>query len=152
MSDIQGLRGQQKTEYNKLAYAAYVDRLRATGRRFPCNQFGEANIEGVAKTIGCTPKVLKEGALKEPFRQDVVDIGVDGMAPSAESKLAKKAEEKTKEASSLLKRLTIKIKENEGLSAEVERLSTRVRQLEARSVEDNLSIDELLKTGRRFTL
>ncbi len=146
-----GLKGQQATKHNKRNYAAYIARLNATGQRFPCNQFGTVSIDGVAEQVGCTTKVLLTGSLKTQFKKDIELIGV-GVKRISDSKLAQKAEEKSREASSLTKLLNMKIKECESLQAENERLTKERRQVEIRQKEAELSLQELLKTGRRFTL
>lgn len=150
-ADKKGLKGQQATEHNQRNYAAYIDMLKATGERFPCNQFGTVSIEGVAEQVGCTTKVLLTGSLKTQFEKDIEIIGV-GVKKISDSRLAQKAEEKSREASSLSKQLNLKIKECDSLKTENERLTRKIRQLESRQKEEELSLHELLKTGRRFTL
>jgi hypothetical protein len=46
-----GLKGKQATEANKHNYAVYVASLKATGEKFPCNQFGTVSIERVAEQV-----------------------------------------------------------------------------------------------------
>lgn len=145
------LRGAQATAQNKRNYAMYVERLAATNQQFPSNQFGTVNLEAVAEQVGCTTKVLLTGSLRDHFNRDVQEIGV-GPKKTPDSKLAEKAEAKTREVTQLLKQLNLKIKECESLSAENERLTRKVRELEMRREEKDLSLHELLKTGRRFAL
>jgi vacuolar-type H+-ATPase subunit I/STV1 len=145
------LKGSQATPRNQRNYAILVAKLKATGEKFPSNQFGTVSIEGVAEMVGCTTKVLTKGSLKTQFEKDVREIGV-GVKKVSDSRLAQKAEEKSREASSLSKHLNIKIKECESLRAENERLVKENRQIRMRQKEDELSLQELLKTGRRFTL
>lgn len=150
-NEKKGLKGQQAMMGNQERYEAFVKELRKNNRKFPCNQYGTASIEGVAEKIGCTPKVLLKGSLSKQFQKDVEEIGVEAKNTS-DSKLAEKAEQKAREASSMSKQLHLKIKECENLHKEVERLMTRIRQQELRQKEDELSLHELLKTGRRFTI
>jgi pyruvate/2-oxoglutarate dehydrogenase complex dihydrolipoamide dehydrogenase (E3) component len=145
------LRGAQKTALNKKRYADYVAELRAMNLGLPCNQFGEVSVEGVAHKIGCTPKVLLNGALKAQFEKDKELLGIEVKA-NADSRLVEKAEHKSRENSALSKQLSLKIKECESLRAEVERLTEEIRRLHRNRKEDELSIHELLKTGRRFVL
>jgi hypothetical protein len=146
-----GLKGAQATLGNKERYAAYLEELKVKGEKFPCNQFGTVSIEAVAERVGCTPKVLQKGSLASQFEADVAVIGVEAKK-TPDSRLALKAEQKTRENSSLLKQLNMEIKECEALREENKCLADKIRQLEHRQKEDELSLHELLKTGRRFML
>jgi hypothetical protein len=145
-----GLKGKQATEANKHNYAVYVARLKATGEKFPCNQFGTVSIEGVAEQVKCTTKVLQKGSLKTQFKKDVELIGV-GVKNNLDSKLPLKDEAKFGEALSS-KPLNMNAKERESLKAENERLSQKILQLEMRQKEGELTLNELLRSGRRFML
>jgi len=150
-AEKKGLKGQQATPGNITRYAAYKEQLIATLQKFPCNQFGTVSVEAVAEKVQCTPKVLQKGSLARQFERDVEFIGVE-VKKTPDSKLAQKAEEKTPENSSLTKHLNVKIKECEAQREVIKRLEDKARQLESRQKEGELSLCELLKTGRRFTL
>ncbi len=150
-NEKKGLKGQQATAGNQERYDAYVKELKRKKQKLPCNQYGTVSIEGVADKVGCTTKVLLKGSLAKQFQKDVEEIGVEARITS-DSKLAEIAEQKARDASSASKQLHLKIKECESLQDEVKRLTTRIRQLELRQKEEELSLHELLKTGRRFTL
>lgn len=151
ISESKGLRGAQKTETNLTRFEEYIQKLIDTGQTLPPNQFGTVSVEAVAEKVGCTVKVLLKGSLKDKFERAKEEIGV-ATKKNLDSKLAKKADEKTKENSSLMRRLNQKITECEKLNEENQHLRDKIRRQELRDKEGELSLHELLRTGRRFTL
>ena len=144
----------EKGRLNKKNYAAYVADLEATGKKFPLNQFGEVNITAIAEASGFLRGVFaKNKKMKNQLEDDLKRIGTEiTEGIDKDSRLAKKAEEKAIEASRLHKDLDAKVQEISLLRDQIDQLQTRIRELECRNDEATLSMDELLDSGRRFTL
>jgi hypothetical protein len=144
----------EKGRINKANYVAYVAELKATGKKFPLNQFGEVNLSGIAKACGFLRGVFTTNkSLKQLLDSDILIIGTE-IKDGAEldTRLSQKAEEKSKEASKLHKDLDAKVQEVNSLREQIDELKKCIRELESRSNETALSMDELLDSGRRFTL
>ena len=139
---------------NRHNFDALISEMKATGKKFPVNQFGEPNISWVAKEIPCTTGTLRAGTLEKPFKEALLEIGVD-IEPSTKNqseKLAKKAEDKSKEATRLRRELNAKIKEVEGLRLEVEKLHKKLQNTKFKKSEEELRFQTMLKEGVRFIL
>jgi hypothetical protein len=144
----------EKGRINKANYAAYVAELKATDKKFPLNQFGKVNLSGIADACGFRRKVLYENKfMKKRLKEDILLIGTEiKEGVDLETRLSQKAEEKAKEASKLHKDLDAKVQEVNSLREQIDELKKCIRELECRSDEASLSMDELLDSGRRFTL
>ena len=144
-------KGAAATESNKINYAALIAELKATGRKFPANQFGQASLGWVAEQIKCTRDVLRNGSLAEQFKKDIAEIGVCQRSAEPENaRLQKKVDNNKKELSAYRKIADEKIAEVEALRTQVQLLTEHIKELELRSSEEDLVIRELLASGRRF--
>jgi septal ring factor EnvC (AmiA/AmiB activator) len=144
----------EKGRINKANYVAYVAELKVTGKKFPLNQFGEVNLSGIAEACGFLRGVFsKNKFMKAQLDADILSIGTEVKeGVDQDSRLAQKAEEKAKEAGRLHKDLDAKVQEINSLREQIDELKKCIRELECRSDEASLSMDELLDSGRRFTL
>jgi DNA repair exonuclease SbcCD ATPase subunit len=144
----------EKGRINKERYAEYIAELEATGKKFPLNQFGEVNLTDVANACGFNRQVFSRNAsMKAQFEEDIRRIGTEiHKGVDKETRLEKKATEKAKVASKLQKELDAQVQENHSLRNQIDVLQSRVRELEGRENEMEMSMDELLTSGRRFSL
>lgn len=144
-------------------YTAYVKHLAETGKKFPVNQFGEANLTKIAEDAKIRRQWFSEMAEK-PFgeknetlnsilKADIKRIGTDYFAPrDPDEELSKIADNRSREANQLRQMLEQKSKENELLRSENQELKERVRVLENRVSETENGTEEMLDSGRRFSL
>jgi predicted RNase H-like nuclease (RuvC/YqgF family) len=145
-------------------YTAYVGKLEVEGRKFPVNPAnGEVNWTKVAedsktrrqwyydsrnKVFGPEKKTL-EAILKA----DIKRIGTDITAPKdPDEELSKIADNRSREASQLRQMLEQKSKENELLRSDLQKFKEENRVLKNRLSEVEGSTEEMLDSGRCFSL
>lgn len=142
----------EKNIINKDNYSAYVAKLKATGGKFPINQFGNVNTSAIAEACD-----FKRGSFADPesalAKQLVKDIKLIGTQVKEESEeesaLKKQKDEASKNASKLSKEL-------ERTNAEVHKLRDVVAKLEQenKALEHKLNgkseaHEAMLDDGRR---
>lgn len=143
----------EQHQVNKDSYQSYVRRLEATGQKFPINQNGDLNISAISKAIGCTRQVLYRKWFRTILEKDVARIGTERHKGKSHADLdAEKAKAKSKETSPLRKELDAKTQEIENLREQLSKARLRIIDLEQRNNEEKLALDEMLNTGRRFTI
>ena len=144
----------QKGRINRQRYSAYVAELEATGRKFPVNQFGNVNLTLIAEACGFRRQVFSTNKnMRERLEKDIFRIGTEtSQDMGVDTLLAKKASDKTKEASQLRKELDAKTQEIAVLRSELESVKKLVRELAVRNTEADSIFTEMVTTGRRFSL
>ncbi len=147
-------KGRAKAEINQAAYKHYVEQLKAEEKGFPRNKDGDANLSEIARKCGFGRDRLYESSkskLYEQFAKDLVTIGVEGTPPktSHDEYLAKKVEQKSRDASALKADLDAKVQEVASLRDKVEELTTELNKLKRQKSENEAAMDELESTGRR---
>lgn len=148
------LKGRAKAAFNKKSYAAYVANLVATGKKFPINQLGTANVDAVASACGFERQVLYK-TLKEQFEKDVQRIGTEIHEVSGKDKtdrLTEISEANKKNASALQKTLDAKEQELIELRQTNLALEQRINELESEQQESQDRFEDMLGSGRSFTL
>ena len=116
----------EQNKVNKDNYSAYVAKLKATGGKFPLNQFGNVNTSSIAKECGFERGSFADSrsALSKQLAKDIKLIGTKIKNVSEEeSSLKKQKDEASKNASKLSKEL-------ERTTAEVYKLRDVVALLE----------------------
>ena len=144
-------------------YEEYVLNLEESGRKFPVNQHGTVNLAKIAEESGTRRQWYTESANKKfgpenktldaIMKADVKRIGTDFFAPKdPDQDLSKIADNRSREANQLRQMLEQKSKENEQLRSDNQKLREQVRILENRASEAESSNEEMLDSGRRFSL
>ena len=145
-------------------YDAYVKKLEKEGRKFPVSpNTGEVNWTQVAdesktrrqwfyenrnKTFGKDKKTLDA-----IVKADIKRIGTDMTAPKdPDEELSKIADNRSREASQLRHMLEQKSKENEQLRSDLQKLKEENRVLKSKLSEAEGSKEEMLDSGRCFSL
>lgn len=144
-------------------YEQYVLKLEQDGRKFPVNQHGTVNLAKIAEESGTRRQWYTESANKKfgpdnktldtILKADVKRIGTDFVAPKApDEEFSRIADNRSREASQLRQMLEQKSKENEQLRSDNQKLKEKIRVLENRVSEAENSTEEMLDSGRRFSL
>jgi hypothetical protein len=144
-------------------YKEYVKKLEREGRKFPVNQYGTVNHAAIADESKTRRQWYTESADRkfEPdnktldaiMKADVKRIGTDIVAPKdPDEELSKIADNRSREANQLRHMLEQKSKENEQLRSDNQNLREKVRILENRAFEAESSAEEMLDSGRRYSL
>lgn len=145
-------------------YDSYVKNLESEGRKFPVNPAnGEVNWTKVATDSGTRRQWFydsrektfgKDGkTLEAIIRADIKRIGTDVTAPKdPDEELSKIAENRSRDASQLRQMLEQKSKENEQLRSDLLKLKEENRALQNRLSEAEGSKEEMLDSGRLFSL
>jgi hypothetical protein len=149
---LEKAKGRSRTELNKANYEIYVNKLRKSEKGFPVNKSGNANLAKIAKECDFGRDRLYEGSpLHLRFKQDLSDIGLEGGSNKTQKDdyNAKKATQKSKDASALQVQLDIKVQELFILREKYERIETELKTLKRQRSEHSAAMDELENTGRR---
>lgn len=144
-------------------YEDYVLKLEESGKKFPVNQHGTMNFAKIAEDSGTRRQWYTESTNKKfgpdnktldaILKADVKRIGTDFVAPKdPDEELSRIADNRSREASQLRQMLEQKSKENEQLRSDNQKLKEQVRVLENRLSEAESSTEEMLDSGRRFSL
>lgn len=147
-------KGRSRTEVNKANYELYVSKLREAGKGFPVNKSGDVNIAEIARQCDFgRDRLYQATKLKEQFERDLKDIGLEGGPRKTKAErddyLAKKADQKSKDASVLKTRLDTAVEELSLLRAKYEKLEAKYETLKRQKSEQSAAMDEMENTGRR---
>ncbi|WP_054995065.1 hypothetical protein [Pseudomonas ficuserectae] len=144
-------------------YRDYVMRLEQAGKKFPLNQFGDINFSKIADECGNRRQWFSESAkkvfcpngdtLEQVIAKDIRKIGSEFFATKNHEPVLLDMAESTNRASNRLRAiLEQKLKENELLREQVERLSAEVRLLRTNMAEISGQQELMIDSGRSFTL
>lgn len=140
------------TTKNQIKYLAYVEHLRANKKKFPINKDGNANLSEIARDCEFgRDRLYKNTKLAIWFKEDLKDIGIEGGGSKRENDdyLAKKADQKSKDASALHADLDAKIQEVIGLRKDIEDLKSEIKKLKRQKSESETAMEDMELTGRR---
>jgi archaellum component FlaC len=151
----------KKSPYER--YKDYVLELEQTGKKFPVNQHGTINHAKVAEESSTRRQWYTESANKKfgpddktldaIMKADIKRIGTDFAAPKdPDEELSKIADNRSREANQLRQMLEQKSKENEQLRSDIQKFKEQIRVLENRASENQSIAEEMLDSGRRFSL
>lgn len=147
-------KGRSRTAINRANYDLYVSKLRKAGKGFPVNKSGDANIAEIARQCDFGRDRLYQGSkLHDQFKEDLKDIGLEGSPKKNEAEKddfnAKRADQKSKDASVLQAQLDVKVQELSLLREQHEKLKAEFDKLKRQKSEHDAAMDELEMTGRR---
>ena len=144
----------EKGIINKKMYAAYVADLKAKGDKFPINNYGEVNLSRIAKECGFNRQVFSNNtSMKQALSDDVKLIGTDiTKGSNKESRLAKKVNKESEESSRLKKELDARVQEIVALKEQIVKLEAEIQRHNSTVNRMDLAMNELLTSGRRFSL
>lgn len=139
----------KKGKINKARYAEYVAELELTGQKFPINNFGQVNLSEIASKCGFNRQVFATNkSMKLQLEADVKRLGTN----TTDSKQSSQKKEADKDVSRLIKSIDLKDFEILSLKKQIDELLKIVQELETSRSEHNAIYEELLLSGRRFTL
>lgn len=140
----------KKGKINKARYAEYVSNLELTGKKFPINNFGQVNLSEIASKCGFNRQVFATNKLmKLQLEADVRRIGTN----TNDSDLSSQKKERIDiDVSKLMKSIDFKDFEILSLKKQINELLKVVHDLESNRSESKAIYEELLLSGRRFTL
>lgn len=141
-------------------YQSYVDSLKESGEKFPCNQFGDLNLTVVAKRCGNRRQWFSENAdkimgdtekkLSQIIRGDASFIGTEQSPPKdKDSVLQGIADNKSKENSKLKRALVHQTAEVENLRKQLEEANAKLRCVKQESKD---RYEEMCENGRSFNV
>ncbi len=144
-------------------YEDYVDELEKKGQKFPINQFGGVNLNQIQEKAGLRRQWFSENrsktfggekrTLEEIMKADIKRIGTEITPPKdPDEELSRIADNSSREANQLRQMLEQKSKENEQLRSDVLKLKEEVRALKSRVSEAESCEEEMLDSGRYFSL
>jgi hypothetical protein len=150
----QKLSAPEKGKLNKRNFDAYVDYLKATGEKFPINQFGDINFSQIAELCGFERQVFSRNkVLKEKLDADVKFIGtdaVDGKDP--ESRVDNDLKNLRKQLSNAKRDLALAEEKIDGLQRQLITVNSELKRSDEEKEEAAESFAYMISTGRRFTL
>jgi len=144
----------EKNKLNIQNYEAYIKDLETTGEKFPLNQFGDVNLTAVAQKCKFNRQVFSNNKhFQHRLTKDIERIGTDiHKGQDHRDRDAEIAATKSQEASKLRRELDAKVQEIELLREELTKARDKILELENKQNEGELTLDEILSTGRRFTI
>lgn len=145
-------KGRARTEINRANYEHYVNKLKEAGKGFPTNKSGNANLAEIAMKCDFGRDRLYEGSpLHVQFKKDLVNIGLEGdnSVSQKDDYNAKKASQKSKDASALQVQLDVKIQELSLLREKYEKLESELEAIKRKKTEQSAAMEEMENTGRR---
>jgi hypothetical protein len=137
-----GLAAVNKTH---LSFDAFISELKASGLKFPCNQYGKPNLKYIANRVGCSRDTLRHGSLSKPLKSAIVEIG-------CQTKLCHRTTKSKPESPSLKIELLHKEREIQGLKIQIEKLRYETEHLYSNRSEEESRFIQMLIDGTRFTL
>ena len=143
---------QQQAIKNRKAYDDYVSHLKATGKKFPINQWGDVNTQGVAKACGFDRQVFGGKIMGQKFKADVKEIGTELIQARDKSKKAKEAKDSEKDLNEERMLNALNEQKIAALERKIMQLQSEIRRLKQESTERSETLSNMLATGRRFTL
>jgi len=140
----------EKGRINLIEYTKYVDNLRSNGKKFPINQFGDANLSQIASACGFKRQVFgKKTRMGKQLEKDIQEIGTEIDNPKLDTiSSSNRLDEYSKRLNILTKELNVLKAENLSLKKQLMTLEN-VQML---SDEKEASFEHMLQTGRRFVL
>lgn len=142
----------EKGKINKQRYADYVSNLELTGKKFPTNSAGTVNLSIIATACGFNRQVFfTNKSMKEQLDLDVARLGKAVESSRENSKSTTRPDEGFN-TEKLFKTIELKDMEISALKKQISILQKLLAENENKMVESNNIFDEILLSGRRFTL
>jgi len=145
----------EKGRINKANLISYIKLVEKSKEGFPVNQFGEVNLNLIAKKCGFNRGVFaKNKTMAGLLDVSVKKVGLKGGTnkPAASDFLSNKVSEVEKTMGKLRKSNAVKSEEITALRHQTVILEAENTRLKNMASEDSESFDEMIRTGRRFTL
>lgn len=144
----------EKGRINRQELQNYLDELRNSGNRLPINQQGQVNKTKIATKCGFHRQVFKTNQTMKKLLEDAVnEIGTDISAPvNDENYLSKKISDSEMMLSQLRRGNSLMSEEITALRKQIMELESENNRLKHKQDETEVSFEEMLQTGRRFTL
>lgn len=135
-------------------YRDYVARLESSGQPFPANQHGGVNLSKIAEECGFLRQVFHQNkTIAALLNEDSRRLGTELSKPrDTETYLTGRISDIEKAANQLRKQNLKLADENEALRRQVIELNSEIIRLQNTKDEAAESIDQMIQTGRRFTL
>jgi len=145
----------EKGRINKANLISYIKLVKASKKGFPINQFGDVNLNLIAKKCGFNRGVFATNKTMACLLDVAVKkVGLKGGTnkPAASDFLRNKVSEVEKTMGKLRKSNAVKSEEITALRQQTVILEAEIIRLKNTASEDSESFDEMIRTGRRFTL
>lgn len=145
----------EKGRVNKESLVNYIAQIERAKKGFPINQFGKINLNEVAKNCGFLRGVFATNKKMASLLEDAVKrIGLEDSAKKASSNefLSNKVVDVEKQMGKLRKSNAVKSEEISALRQQVIELELEIIKLKNKCSEDSEAFEEMIATGRRFTL
>lgn len=150
---VSGLKPQDASSINKRNYDRYVAHLKKSKKRFPVNQWGDINVQGIAKICGFDRQVFDGKIMKTKLLNDCDTLGTEVSRPkNNDSELAKKAKRFADELNKERKANALNEEKIASLEKKVMELRAEVAELKNRESEADESLNHMIATGRRFSI
>ncbi|MAD74498.1 MAG: hypothetical protein CML20_06885 [Rheinheimera sp.] len=134
-------------------YHSYIEEMRLEGNKFPANESGELDYYKIAKQCGVTVKALTSVSIAPCLEEDVLSVGTEvHKGSSIEERMEERNTVTSAALSKIRKDLSVAQETINGLQKQLLMLEKENRQLKCKSVEERESLEQMLETGRRFTL
>ncbi len=134
-------------------YHSYIEEMDREGDKFPANESGELDYHKIAKLCGVTVKSLTSVSIAPCLKEDSLRIGTEiHEGKSIEERMEQRNTVTSAVLSKVRKDLSVAQETIDGLQKQLLLLEKENRQLKHKSVEERESLDQILETGRRFSL
>jgi hypothetical protein len=134
-------------------YHSYVEEMERNSKKFPANESGELDYYKIAKLCGITLKALTSVSIAPCLKEDTLRIGTEiHKGKSIEERMEQRNTVTSAELNKVKKDLSVAQDTIDGLQKQLLELEKENRQLKHKSVEERESLDQMLETGRRFSL
>lgn len=145
----------EKGRTNKANLTSYIEQIEKAKKGFPVNQFGDVNLQQIGRECGFLRGVFATNKnIAKLLNEAVKKNGLEGNAkkPSSEEFLSNKVSDVEKQMGQLRKSNSVKSEEITALRQQVINLESEIIRFKNKISEDNGSLEEMITTGRRFTL